>query len=85
MWDEAMEYLVGKNVYFDTSSTLCRLDEAKALYIIRKHGAERVLFGTDYPMWSHEEEVERFYRLPLTEEERELILWKNAYRLFIAR
>lgn len=80
-WDESAEYLVGKNVYFDTSSTLMKLDRTTVVDIIRKHGVEKVLFGSDYPMWTHEEELERFGKLELTDEERERILWKNASRL----
>lgn len=81
MWEDSMKYLVGKNLYFDTSSSLAILDKEKATDLIKKHGVEKVLFGTDYPMWSHEEELQRFYNLDLTDEERELILWKNASRL----
>ena len=46
------------------------------------YGADRVLFGTDYPMWDPSEELARFNAIPLTEEERERVLWKNADRLF---
>lgn len=81
MWDESMEYLVGRNLYLDTSSSLWKLDRLKVLEIIRKHGVNKVLFGTDYPMWPHEDELERFYSLALTEDERELILWGNACKL----
>jgi predicted TIM-barrel fold metal-dependent hydrolase len=81
MWDESMEYLVGRNVYFDTSSSLFMLDREKATEIIRKHGVHKVLFGTDYPMWFHKKELERFLNLGLTQEEQELILWKNACAL----
>jgi predicted TIM-barrel fold metal-dependent hydrolase len=81
MWDESMKYLIGRNVYLDTSSSMWRLSEDKVVEIIRKHGADKVLFGTDYPMWTHEEEFRRFNRLDLTQEERELILWRNACRL----
>jgi len=81
MWDESMKYLVGRNLYFDTSSSLWKLDRIKALDIIRKHGAGRILFGTDYPMWSHQDELQRFLKLGLTNEENELILWKNASKL----
>lgn len=80
-WDESMEYLIGRNVYLDTSSSLFMLDKEKAADIIRKHGVDKVLFGTDYPMWSHEEELDRFMRLDLTEDEREKILYKNAAKL----
>ena len=46
------------------------------------YGADRVLFGTDYPLWTPESEIERFMQLGLTESEREDILWGNAARLF---
>lgn len=78
MWDESMRYLVGRNLYFDTSSSLWTLDKSKAVDIIRRHGADKILFGTDYPMWLYEDELERFKSLNLTQEEEELILWKNA-------
>lgn len=81
MWDDSIKYLVGKNIYFDTSSTLPVLDKNIVTDIIRKHGVHKILFGTDYPMWSHEEELKRFYTLDLSVEEQELILWKNASRL----
>lgn len=81
MWDESIEYLVGRDVYFDTSSSLWTLESSKASEIIRAHGAERILFGSDYPMWLHEEEIQRFNKLNLTTKERELILWKNAAKL----
>jgi predicted TIM-barrel fold metal-dependent hydrolase len=80
-WDESEKYLLGKNVYFDTSSSLFKLDAKRATEMIRRHGVEKMLFGTDYPMWDHKEELERFLKLDLTDDEREQILWKNAYRL----
>jgi len=81
MWDESLAYLVGKNVYFDTSSSLFKLSTKEALKIIRKHGVEKVLFGCDYPMWSHEYELEKFKSLNLTEQEQNLILSENACKL----
>lgn len=80
-WDEARQYLVGKNLYLDTSSTLWKLDPNEATDIIREHGVDKIVFGSDYPVVSHGEEIERFLSLPLTEDEREKILWKNAARI----
>jgi len=77
-WEEAREYLVGKNIYFDTSSALWRLSPQEAVSIIRNHGVDKIVFGTDYPVASHKAELERFLSLPLTEEERKKILWDNA-------
>lgn len=81
-WDEAKKYLIGKtDIYIDTSSAIRFLKPREARDIIRAHGADRVLFGTDYPLSLHKEELEIFDRIGLTEEESEKILWKNAYRL----
>lgn len=82
MWDLAQEYLYGRdNIYFDTSSSLAFIPKDEAVQMIRKHGADKILFGTDYPMWEYGEEINRFLSLDLTEEERELILHKNTKRL----
>ena len=77
-WDKAIEFLVGKKVWFDTSSTLWKLPIEEANKIIKLHGAEKFLFGSDFPMWDHQDEFARFNKLDLNEEERELVLWKNA-------
>ena len=66
----------------DTSSTLYRWPAGKATEAVRRFGVENVLFGTDYPMWSPREELQRFMQLDLTDREREDILWNNAARLF---
>lgn len=81
-WEEAEEYLIGRNVFLDTSSTLCRISPKRAGELIKKHGAEKVLFGTDYPARLHEEELAAFMEIPLTVQEREKILALNAIKLF---
>jgi hypothetical protein len=81
MWDESLKYLVGGNLYMDTSSSLAFLKPEKAVEIIRKHGIEKILFGTDFPMWGHLEELNRFMALDLTESEKRVILYDNAAKL----
>ena len=80
-WDNAMEYLVGQNVYFDTSSTLWKLPVDKANKMIKAHGYKKFLFGSDFPMWDHEDELSRFNQLDLTPEERQAVLYDNAAEL----
>lgn len=80
-WDEAAELFSGGLIYADLSSSLYALTPEHAAELIRKLGTKRVMFGTDYPMWSAVEELERFRRLPLTAEEQEDILSRNALRL----
>lgn len=83
VWEEAADKLAGhKNFYVDSSSSLFALEPEKAVEIIRRYGTDRVLYATDFPMWSPVDEIKRFNALDLTEEERENILWKNANKLF---
>ena len=81
LWDRAISVLEGSGVYTDCSSSLYALSPEHAAELIAKFGADRVLWGTDYPMWSSKEELERFDKIHLSDEEKSLILYKNALRL----
>lgn len=80
-WESAKKCLIGRNVYIDTSSSVRFLPPSEAAAIIREHGTDKVLFGTDYPLSNHEFEFECLKKLNLTEDEYENIYWKNAYKL----
>ncbi len=80
-WDGAEQILAGRRLWVDTCSSLPFITPERARRLIAAFGAERVLFGTDYPMWDAAEEMERFNALGLSEEQRERILWKNAEEL----
>ena len=81
VWDK-VECLRGlPNVYYDTSSSLFALDKSRAADYIHRFGPDRYFFGSDFPMWRHDEELKRFLALDLTEQEREDILYNNAARL----
>ncbi len=83
VWDEAVEKLTSyPNFYVDCSSSFYSLSPEKVREIIRKYGADKVMFATDFPMWGYEQELEFFFGLGLTEEETEKILYKNAVRVF---
>ena len=80
-WDKSYQFLCGRKVYFDTSSTLWRLPYDQALKMIDKHGVDQFLFGVDYPMWDHAGELERFYKLGLSAEDHQKILFENGKKL----
>lgn len=80
-WDESLEVLAGRDLWFDTSSTFWKIDPETANRIIVKHGTARFLFGSDFPMWSHDEELRRFLALGLSEPENSAILYGNAAAL----
>lgn len=81
-WDHAWSLLSEyENVFVDTSSSLYALDPESATRIIRRFQPDHVLFGTDYPMWDPKDELERFRKLPLTDDEKNRILYGNAAQL----
>jgi predicted TIM-barrel fold metal-dependent hydrolase len=80
-WDEALQALGDKDCYLDASSCAPYMSRDKLLGLIRAYGAERVLFGTDFPVGLPKDEVEVLMSLPLSERERECIAWDNARRL----
>ncbi len=83
LWEEASLALAGTpNLYVDCSSTMAWVPLDKTAQIIRRYGADRVLFGTDYPMWHPKDELEMFFRLGLSDDERKLILSENVKKLY---
>lgn len=83
MMEQMKEYLLGRDVYLDTSypPDVNALELEEIIGIIRGHGAERILFGTDYPWETQVNGLDYIRRLNLTEEEKGLILAENARRL----
>lgn len=81
MWDEVEKCLAGQKIYFDTSYSLGQMSAEQAERIIKTHGADRILYGTDSP-WE-KQGVCRGYinELNISESEKELILYKNGRRL----
>jgi len=81
MYETACELLKDTQCVFDVSSSLMFLPEGEAERYINIYGAERMAFGTDYPMWDPAPEVERFLRLKLTPDQFEQIGYKTAERV----
>lgn len=83
VWEQARSALMGyDNLYVDCSSSLPFLPESEAVDMIREFGSDKVVWGSDYPMWDYAKEINRFYGLPLTDEEQEKVLYKNAQKIF---
>ena len=81
MYKEAYEILHDKDCIFDVSSSLMFLEEGKAERYVNIYGAERLAFGSDYPLWDPVTELERFLQLKLTSAQQEQILCKTARRV----
>lgn len=79
LWEEVMERLCGKDIYFDTSYCARKMPLPWALRILELHGPARILFGTDLPWADPLDEIE-FVR-QISADEGMAILGGNAARL----
>ncbi len=82
IWEEASKRLCRyKNFYVDCSSSFYALTKEAAEKIIRTYGTDKVLFGSDFPMWRQDSELEFLFSLNLSEKELEDILHNNITKL----
>lgn len=81
LYDDSEKYLMGEDVYLDTSYVLDKMDEQQFLRMVHSHGADRILFASDSPWGGQEDFVKYFNTLGLTDNEKEKILYKNAEKL----
>ncbi|HZU75910.1 MAG TPA: amidohydrolase family protein [Dehalococcoidia bacterium] len=69
------------NTWFDTAATTLLYEPAIYRTVIGLVGAERILFGSDFPLLGPLRQRRALLAAPLDEEERRLILGENAARL----
>ena len=80
-WDEVERHVLGTDTYLGTSYSFDELGLERAGDLIRRHGPHRVLFGTDWPWKSLENELDMIERLDLTRAEKDAIRHANAAKL----
>lgn len=80
-WLKAEKMLGGRKIWVDSSSTLPLVDRETALRLFASFDEDRIIFGSDYPMWDPAEELERFRGLGLPGEMTDKILYKNICNL----
>ena len=81
MWEETEERIAGENVYLDTAYLFGFIEDELFLRILKKQGADKILFATDSPWSGQKESLEYFRGLLIEKEEQEKILGKNACKL----
>ena len=86
MWDEVEEKLLELPYYIDTAICLNKnveiyLDNEQFVRMVRKIGADKVLFGTDSPWYDQKQAIKDLKQTGLTEEELRLVLGENANKL----
>ena len=77
-WNWVENYLLGKDVRLETSFSLDELGPLRATDMIRRHGIDKVLFGSDWP-WKDQADAVRIVRgVGMSEKETAAILYANA-------
>lgn len=66
-WEEAAKCLADTHVYVDCSSTFFALEKEKVLELFDLFGEDRILFGSDYPMWHMKDEINTLLSLGLSD------------------
>jgi len=81
MWEEALEKLAGKNIYFDTSESIRHMPLELLNKFFAKHGFDKIFFGSDFPLNVPKKEVEALKLLTISSENKEKIFAKNIKNL----
>lgn len=95
-WNDVEKYLVGLPIYLDTSFTLGniegynrirtpleskRIADEQFIRIVKNHGADHILFGSDSPWSSQRESLNLLDNCGITSDELNMIKGENAKRL----
>ena len=76
---ETAEMLCGtENVYLDTSMSPHYVPQELFEKLIHRHGADKILFATDSPWSTVEDEMRMLEKAHLSVEDMDMILYKNA-------
>lgn len=82
-WEDACEMLAGRNLYLDTSSAIQFINPTLLRRLVDKHGTERLLCGSDYPLSSPQAALAAVERLSwLNSAQKAAIMGENCARLF---
>ncbi len=87
MWDEVEEKLIGLPFFMDTAVALnkkfpVKLSNEQFLRMVRNHGSDRIIFGTDTPWYDQKQALMDLDEIGLTDLEKSQILGENANNLF---
>lgn len=75
-------YFKNGNIFMTTSGIF---DPDVIMFAIKKFGIDRILFGTDYPYEAVKGIVETVEKLPISEDDKDRIFYKNAEEFILKR
>lgn len=81
--DEAEKYVVGLPIVLETSwpPGLAEIPTERLRAIVHRHGPDRIIFGSDWPMVDPADEIEAIRRLELHPDDEAAILGGNLARI----
>jgi len=74
---EPLEYLCGADCWLDTSMAAQFMPHRQFEAIVKAHGPDKIVFATDCP-WGGKETYDAVASLPIPQEDKEKIFWRNA-------
>ena len=80
-WELAWKYLIGEDIWLDTSSTIKFIGPQEARRMVEAHGADHVLFASDYPGDTQRQAIRDVTSMQLSGEDYEKIFHLNAEKL----
>jgi predicted TIM-barrel fold metal-dependent hydrolase len=83
IYDLALEYLEHEHCMMDLSSSMAWLGPRRTRELIELYGADRIMFGSDFPMETPGTELVRFNEAcatGLSPLDRQKVLWENGQR-----
>ena len=81
LWEDVERYIAGRDVYLDTGYTADVIEDDIFRKILKKHGADKILFATDSPWSGQAESLAHIRRLVTDPQDLQKILGRNAQRL----
>lgn len=78
VFDIGYDYLKEENCFMDMSSSMAFLGDRRTKELVHAYGTDRIMFGSDFPMWDPALEFDRFTKLGFSEAELDKLLLKNA-------
>ena len=82
IWEQAIRVPMPENVWFDTSSTTPLVSKDVVLRLLDARGLDRMMFGSDFPMWNPKKMIDEIRALGLSPAEEETLFYKNFERFF---
>lgn len=80
-YEDVLNLLAGSDVFFDTSFGYSMMPKYFAQKILDKHGADKMVFGTDTPWHTAKMEMRLLDSLDISQSDKEKIFYKNACAL----